>query len=52
MIKGYANLQGTMEYFSKQILKDTWSVITDRYRYSILGLGTFNVGLILFVAKI
>jgi aryl-alcohol dehydrogenase-like predicted oxidoreductase len=41
MIRGYADLQGTIGYFNKRNFRDNWSVMTDRYRYSKLGLGTF-----------
>lgn len=41
MIEGYADLQGTTEYFNNKNIKDNWSVITDRYSYSKLGLGTY-----------
>lgn len=41
IIKGYADLQGTIDYFNNVNFRDNWSVLTDRYRYSKLGLGTF-----------
>lgn len=41
MIKGYANLQGTIEYFNKQNSTENWNITNDRYSYSKLGLGTF-----------
>lgn len=41
MIKGYADLQGTIDYFNNVNFRDNWSVLTDRYQYSKLGLGTF-----------
>lgn len=41
MIKGYADLQGTIGYFNNQNFTDNWSLVTDRYRCSKLGLGTF-----------
>ena len=41
MIKGYADLNGTKEYFNKQNYKENWYTANDRYIYSRLGLGTF-----------
>ncbi|MDY2630042.1 MAG: aldo/keto reductase [Clostridium sp.] len=41
MIKGYADLQGTTNYFKNQKVKDNWYRKTDKYTYSKLGLGTF-----------
>ncbi|MEG2787811.1 MAG: aldo/keto reductase [Romboutsia sp.] len=41
MIKGCANIQGTIEYFNKQNSTENWNITNDRYSYSKLGLGTF-----------
>lgn len=41
MIKGYADLKGTKEYFNKQNYKENWYATNGRYIYSRLGLGTF-----------
>lgn len=41
MIKGYADLKGTIEYFKNKQKSDNWIVKTDRFCYSKLGLGTY-----------
>lgn len=41
MIKGYADLQGTKEYFNNNKYSESWKASNDRYIYSKLGLGTF-----------
>ncbi|WP_373599299.1 aldo/keto reductase [Paraclostridium bifermentans] len=40
MIKGFADLKGSSQYFSN-IDKKNWILENDRYKYSKLGLGTF-----------
>lgn len=41
MIKGYADLEGTIQYFNKFTYEKSWSMNNERYHYSKLGLGTF-----------
>jgi aryl-alcohol dehydrogenase-like predicted oxidoreductase len=41
MFKGFADLQGTEDYFIKKQKVDNWMARNDRFCYSKLGLGTF-----------
>lgn len=41
MLKGFADLQGTKDYFANKQKSDNWIIKNNAYCYSKLGLGTF-----------
>lgn len=41
MLKGYADLRGTEDYFMNICKSDNWIAKNDRFCYSKLGLGTY-----------